>query len=156
MKNNYSAKYLGQSLDNLFIAYIGSVIPFALIYLFFHYWEKIKNLLISKKPILILYTLGYAILMTVTFCFFFNNVFSEKMFSWLPLTTTLIIITLITVFIVKGTKNIVLDDKLFFLIAIAASIASLKSYFSLNTHLYGTFMFPLVLLVNVIFDLRIQ
>jgi hypothetical protein len=147
----FSPTHLEQSFSNLITAFLGSIVPFTLIYLALHYSEKIKNLIAAKKNIWMLYAFLYGMAITVTFCLFVKYVFSETLFGWLPLSTSILMITLIVVFSKKGYRNITLNDKLYFLILSAALIASSKSYFSLNTHLYGTFMFPLVILVNVFF-----
>ncbi|MFH0702121.1 MAG: hypothetical protein V2B14_01095 [bacterium] len=48
-------------------------------------------------------------------------------------------------------NNIRMNDKIFILLLIIGITSAFKSYFFLNLHVFGTFILPLILLVNIIF-----
>lgn len=147
----FSFRHIVGSFDNFSAFFLVSTLPFSFIYLALSFHEKIKALITSKNYIWIIYTLSYIFLMYVYFVLFTKYAFSERLFSWMPLTTTAILICLCVSFLKKGIKNTDIKDLMYLIITAGALIASFKSYFSLNLHLYGTFMFPLVSLVNFIF-----
>lgn len=89
---------------------------------------------------------------------------SDISFSWLPISTTVILLIFtIPLFIFKinaknyfselfsRIKKISLKDKIFILLCLAGIISALRSYYFLNLHIFGTFLMPLLLLVNVVY-----
>ena len=109
---------------------------------------------------------------------------TEMSYTWLPLSTTAILIGFLAYFVKKGAvKNFLTDikmlnqvqhdnknvwnrftvslrttvrkiglkDAMFVFLTIVALTAVIKSYFFLHLRVYGPFMLPLVLIVNVVF-----
>lgn len=98
--------------------------------------------------------------------------------AWIPLSTTLILLFLLGFYFKKFNiaeilrfkegkiadkakycvngvyeklLSIELKDKIFILLLVTGLISTLKSYFFVTLHIFGTFILPLALLVNVIF-----
>ncbi len=147
----YNPKYIELTFNSFITAFLLSIIPFSLFYLAVCKTGKIQTLIIEKKPAWLLYVVSYFVIVLITFVKFVTYGFAENFFAWLPITTSAILIFLTADFFKKGFKNAEIKRLLYFLITLGAFIASLKSYFLLNTHTYGTFIFPLTLLVNLIF-----
>jgi len=87
---------------------------------------------------------------------------NEGLFSWLPISTTVILIFLIfqkvfsqKLFHIKNIKTafqeLELKDKILIFLAFIGIIATLKSYFHVDLHVFGTYILPIALLVNVVF-----
>ncbi|MDD3012871.1 MAG: glycosyltransferase family 39 protein [Candidatus Gastranaerophilales bacterium] len=108
-----------------------------------------------------------------------KSISTDNSFSWLPISTTLILFFLIIRqfinfmkykkilepenteknmklgLIIKNIYTIIerieIKDKIFITIVLAGLVATFKSYFFIKLHVFGTFLIPLALLVNVVF-----
>ena len=78
---------------------------------------------------------------------------TDYSFCWIPISTALILIfSMVRFFIsMKKSQLITLDEKIFIFLTFIGLTATLKSFFFINFRVFGTFMIPLALLVNVIF-----
>ena len=88
---------------------------------------------------------------------YLKNIRSGVEFCWIVLATILITLFIIGFHLIKSRnqqdkiKNLPTKDKILILIAITGIIISLRSGFFLTFQAFGTFLLPLLLMVNVIF-----
>jgi len=154
------------NINNFFISnfYLFSIIT--IIYLFLALLNNSFKRIIKVNINIIL-----KIALTIAFLIFFpyqiiTKVSNYTSFSWIPLSTAGIFIFFLTKIFVnaKGFKDIpwreklkqsiqslTLKDKMFMSLCFIAFLSSLKSFFFLNLNVYGSFIIPLIFLVNVVF-----
>ncbi|EKE03152.1 MAG: hypothetical protein ACD_20C00241G0003 [uncultured bacterium] len=87
----------------------------------------------------------------------FRNIRLDFDFCWIAITTLLIALFILIYHLIKHKnpsnilKNLSAKDKIMILIAIAGSIAALRSNFFIAFQSFGTYLIPLLLIVNVVF-----
>lgn len=109
-------------------------IIFAVFFSFFWIFSKIPGSKAKTALQIVVFLLLYVIF-PKTYFKEIGNIFS---LGWLAISTTLILL-------------ICLRDKVFALVAVAGIIAALKSYFLINLNIFGTYLVPLLILVNLVF-----
>lgn len=107
---------------------------FAIFYVFFWLFSKIPP---SKSKIAI-QVICFILLYIVLPKDFFKNIGGVMNLAWLPVGATVILL-------------LSLKDRIFALVTIAGIISSIKSYFFINLHVFGTFLIPLLILVTIVF-----
>jgi len=85
----------------------------------------------------------------------------EGAMSWLPISTTVILIAVIArqlilyreenLNIKEFFKKMDFKEKIFIFLAISAIIAAFKTYFFVNLKVFGTYILPLALIINIVF-----
>ncbi|MFA6989561.1 MAG: hypothetical protein WC197_05785 [Candidatus Gastranaerophilaceae bacterium] len=97
--------------------------------------------------------------------YLFTKIISPQTFCWLAISNLLIFIGFCIyylkiagfellksrIFLLEFFKNIKWKDKCFMITCLIGVLSSLKSLFYLNIGVYGTFMFPVVLITNTVF-----
>jgi len=170
---NYTGMFFNPKLLSIDLAmflnvFVNLLIATTIIYLYFLVLQKIFRLfkIELNNFILFLFTLPLYVGFLKSF---YIHIFSNTTFSWMPITATLILITVLVfnfidiklfeIFkknirfedIVNRLKLINLKQRIFILVCIAAIIAAMRCYFFVNLQIFGTFVLPLVLLVNIVF-----
>ncbi|HSA06207.1 MAG TPA: hypothetical protein P5556_03420 [Candidatus Gastranaerophilales bacterium] len=92
---------------------------------------------------------------------FFKEIGKTTALGWLGVETAVILAVFIIFLliskrlfkgnIIKNFSTINLNDKFFILICAAGVLSSLKSFFFINIHIFGTFFVPFLLLASVVF-----
>lgn len=170
---NYTGMFFNPRLINLDMSMLKTVvinlsITAAIIYLYFLALQKIFKFLKVKLNYLVLFLFTIPIYL-IFLKQYYVDLFSNMTFAWMPITTTLILISVLIytsinirlfevlknnfsfINLINALKLISLKQRIFIFLCIAAIIASMRCYFFLNLQIFGTFVFPLVLLVNIVF-----
>jgi len=106
----------------------------AVFYLFFWLFSKFPN---SKYKI-ILQSVVFILLYVVFPKDFFKDIATQITLAWLGISTTIILL-----FSFK--------DKKMTLVAVAGILAAMKSFFLINLNVFGTYLLPLLIIVNLVF-----
>lgn len=109
-------------------------IIFAVFYSFFWIFHKIPD----SKSKTVLQVICFMVLYIIFPKNFFKDIGEVISLAWLPVSTTIILLPCF-------------KDKKFALVALAGILAAVKSYFFINLNVFGTFLIPLLILVNLVF-----
>lgn len=150
----------------IFLTFIFNFI-FLFVYLYF-----IGGLITNKYRDLIRFNIPkwLQIILFIIFIAFFPLRFAfplskEDSYSWLPIATVAIVGVLALIYLIKSIKkrsfklvfmeNMTVGNKMYFILLFSALVSTGRSFFDLNLHLFGTFIFPLVFVANLIFVVEI-
>jgi len=170
---NYTGMFYNTKLLNIdFVmfktVFVNLSIAAVIIYLYCLILQKIFNLLKITLNNFVLFLFSIPL-----FLFFLKqyyiHLFTRVTFSWTPvMATAIFIIVLIYLFVnikffesltdnskykamLDKFKLISLKQWIFILVCIAAIISAMRCYYFINLQVFGTFVLPLVLLVNIVF-----
>lgn len=130
-----------------FKTFLKLAVPFCglLLSIYFMFWNKYNPFI--RLPL--------SFLLAGFFCYklFSSVTLSPFIFCWLPLFTLLLLILFGVIFFkkLKGKYFLNTKDGMYLIFIFIGLLASIKSFFCLNIHMYGNFSLPLLLIINSIF-----
>jgi len=114
------------------------LLNFSLIFIVFYTFFWLFSKLEDSWPKKIIQVICFIFLYIIFPKDLFKDLATVISLAWLPISTTIILL-------------LCYKDRNLAIVAIAGIIASLKSYFFINLNIFGTFLVPLLILVNLVF-----
>jgi hypothetical protein len=164
----FNPSLLKISIDMFQMVIINLTITSTLFFIYFASLKKVFGLLKIKLNTFALFV--FVLPLYILFLKkYFIDLYSNATFAWMPITATIILIFtmgflafkihLIDIFKTKfQIKNLLdklklidLKQRIFILVCIASIISAMRCYYFINLQIFGTFVIPLVLLVNIVF-----